>query len=483
MKPKTMAMILFLSFFSLMGCETLAPEYHRPTAPIPHGWPQGEAYGNTRQAVNTPMASGVSWQNFFADPKLQKVIRIALHSNRDLRLAALNVERARALYGVQHAELFPTIGATGAGGKRRRSSDLIMPREPRNVEQYTVNLGIASWEIDFFGRIRSLKKRALEAYLATEEARRSAQISLVSEVGRVYLTLAADRTKLKLACSTLKTQQRVYRLIQKQYNVGLANKLDLRRAQTQVETAKQDVARYTQLVAEDKNALNLLAGSTVPGKLLPAGLNDVIPPKDISPGLSSEVLLQRPDIMAAEHRLKAAYAYIGAARAAFFPRITLTTAIGSASDELSNLFSSGTGTWSFMPQVSMPIFDMRTWEALRVTKVERKIALARYEKAIQTAFREVADALAVKGTINQQLAAQQALVDALQDTYRLSKDRYLKGIDSYLSVLDAQRSLYFQQRILIVLQLAKLANRVRLYAVLGGETRQSQPHKKASQSQ
>jgi len=266
----------------------------------------------------------------------------------------------------------------------------------------------------------------------------------------------------------LETQQTSYDLIKKLYEVGLSTKLDLRRAQTQVDAARRDMPRYTQQLARDENALNLLTGSPVPKNLLPSDMASINPPRDISPGLSSEVLFRRPDIIAAEHQLKAAYAYIGAARAAFFPRIALTTGIGTASDELSGLFSSGTGTWNFAPRIAMPVFDMRTWAALRVTKTIRKIALTQYEKAIQTAFREVADSLAVQGTVGEELSAQQSLVNAVAETYRLSEDRYNKGIDSYLGVLDAHRSLYIQQRILILLRLSRLTNQVRLYAVLGG---------------
>jgi efflux transporter, outer membrane factor (OMF) lipoprotein, NodT family len=405
---------------------------------------------------------------------------MALNNNRDLRLAALNVERARSLYGVQRAELFPAVNAAGGGGKQRRSSDLIASGDSRTIEQYSVNLGIASWEIDFFGRIRSLKDRALEEYLATEEARRSAQISLVSEVARAYLTLAADREGLKLARSTLETQQAAYDLIHRRYEVGLATKLDLRRAQTQVDAARGDVASYTQIAAQDQNALNLLAGWPVPRHLLPADLASVNPPKEISPGLSSEALLRRPDIIAAEHRLKGAYAFVGAARATFFPRISLTTSFGTASDDLSGLFKSGSGTWNFAPQVVMPIFDARTWAALRVSKAERKIILTQYEKTIQAAFREVADALAVCGTVDQQVSAQQSLTNAVADTYRLSNQRYTKGIDSYLSVLDAQRSLFAAQQGLISICLARLANQVRLYAVLGGGGDQPSAHQGGS---
>jgi len=446
----------------------MAPKYTRPEAPIPTDWPDGSAYQNSPSPQDAPTAADLRWQEFFTDKKLQQIIETALHNNRDLRLAALNVEKARALYGVQRAELLPAVSATGAGSKQRNSSDFTPPGEPRTTKQFNVNLGITSWEIDFSGRIRSLEEQALQEYLATEQAHHGAQLMLVSEVARVYLLLAADRGNLNLARSTLESQQGVYDLIRRQYEVGLANELDLRRAQTQVDGARGDIARYTQLVAQDQNALNLLAGSPVPEDLLPPDLASVRPPRDISPGLSSEVLLRRPDIVAAEHQLKGAYAYIGAARSAFFPRIALTTLMGTASDELSGLFSSGSGTWSFAPQVAMPIFDARTRVAYKVSKSVQKIALTQYEKAIQTAFREVADALAVRGTVDQQVAAQQSIVNSTQKIYSLSNKRYTNGIDSYLGVLDAQRSLYGAQQGLIFLQLAKLANEVRFYAVLGG---------------
>jgi multidrug efflux system outer membrane protein len=451
----------------ISGC-SLAPKYVQPAAPVPDQLPQGEAYQEsqtTSGAINIPE---LSWHDFFADEQLQAIINMALENNRDLRLAALNVERARAMYGIQRAELFPAVNVTGGGGKQQRSADLIGPGEPRTVEQYGANLGIAAWEIDLFGRIRSLKDQALEAYLATDEARRGAQIALVSEVARVYLTLAADRENQQLAQSTFETQQQAYQLVQNLFDAGLSTELDLRRAQIPVETARGDVARATQRVAQDKNALNLLAGSPVAEELLPADLNSIVSPQELSPGLSSEVLLARPDIVAAEHRLKGAYAFIGAARAAFFPRISLTTSIGTASNELSGLFGSGTDTWNFAPQIAMPIFDARTWAAYRVSKADRDIILTQYEKTIQTAFREVADSLAVQGTIDQQVMAQQALVNATAETYRLSTERYNQGIDSYLGVLDAQRSQFAAQQGLVALRLAKLANRVRLYAVLGG---------------
>jgi outer membrane protein, multidrug efflux system len=463
----------------LGGC-SFVPEYTRPEAPIPADWPSGEAYQETKTTDRAPTAPELRWREFFTDEQLQKIIETALTNNRDLRLAALNVERARALYGVQRAELFPAVNAVGAGGKQRRSADLIGPGNPRTIEQYSVDLGIAAWEIDFFGRIRSLKEQALEEYLATEQARRSAQMSLVAGVASAYLTLAADRGNLKLARSTLDTQQGVYHVIRRQYEIGLTNELDLRRAQAQVDAARADVARFMQLVAQDQNALDLLAGSPVPEDLLPVDLSSITTHREISPGLSSEVLLWRPDIMAAEHQLKAANAFIGVARAAFFPRISLTTSVGTASDDLSGLFGSGSGTWSFAPRVTMPIFDARTWAAHRASKAQREIALTQYEKTIQTAFREVADALAVRGTVNQQESAQQSLVDAVARTYHLSTTRYNHGIDSYLSVLDAQRSLYAAQQGLIAIRLGKLANEVRVYAVLGGGGDQAISHQGGS---
>ncbi len=462
------SLFLLVGIVLLLGGCTLAPKYTQPEAPIPAEWPKGAAYKDTQAMPGGPTVPELKWEDFFADKPLQKIIEMALNNNLDLRLAALNVERARALYGIQRAELFPVVNA-GAGGSRQRvPADLSTTGQSMTATQYDVGLGIASWEIDFFGRIRSLEERALEEYLATEQARRSVQIALVAEVARAYLTLAADRENLKLARSTHETQQASYRFVKRRLELGLATELDLAEAQTRVDAALRDIPRFTQLAAQDHNALNLLAGSPVPENLLPADLSSVTPPEELSPGLSSQVLLNRPDIMAAEHRLKGAYAYIGAARAAFFPRISLTAAFGTASADLSGLFSAGSGAWNFAPQIVMPIFDARVWAALRVSKADRKIALTQYEKAIQTAFREVTDSLAVQGTINQQVSAQQSLVDATAESYRLSNIRYEKGIDNYLAVLVAQRSLYGQQQVLIELRLIRLASRVRLYAVLGG---------------
>jgi len=462
-------LLLGIIIFFVAGC-TLAPKYKRPAAPIPAYWSSTAAYSASEVETGTsvPVVTEMRWREFFTDERLQKIIEIALNNNRDLRLAALNVERARALYGIQRAELLPTVNAVGIGSKERVPADLSSTGSAVIAEKYGVNLGITSWEIDFFGRIRSLKDRALEEYLATDQARSSAQISLMSAVAQAYLALAADREALTLAQSTMETQQAAYDLTQKSYDVGIANELDLRRVQTQVDAARGELARYIQQVAKDKNALNLLLGSPAPNTLLPVDLSSVMLPRNISPRMNSEVLLLRPDILQAEHQLKGAYANIGAARAAFFPRISLTSGIGTASADLSGLFKDGSSTWSFVPRITIPIFDARTWSAYRVTKVDRKIAVAQYEKAIQTAFREVADTLAERDTVDQRIAAQQSLTDAVAKTYHLSNERYTKGIDNYLGVLYAQRSLYAAQQGLVSLRLARLANQVRLYAVLGG---------------
>lgn len=463
---KTFFLLLGVIVVLLGGC-TLAPTYTRPEAPVPAAWPGGPASG-LQAAKPGEAAADTPWQDFFVDERLRQVIDLALANNRDLRVAALNVQRTQALYRIQRAELLPSVNAGAIFSKERVPGIISQNNQPATVELYNVNLGISSWELDFFGRIRSLKDAALEQYLATEQARASAQISLVSEVANTYLTLAADRENLKLAQSTLETQRATYEMIRRRAEVGTSSDLDLREAQTRVDAARVDIARFTSQVALDENALTLLVGSPVPPGLLPVELGEVAAPKDFTPGLPSDVLQRRPDIIQAEHQLKATHANIGAARAAFFPRITLTTSIGTTSGQLSGLFMSGSETWAFVPQITVPIFDARTWAAYDVTKVDREIALAQYEKAIQTGFREVADALAQRATLGDQLQAQQSLVDASAESYRLSDARFTRGIDSYLRVLDAQRSLYGAQQGLIAIRLTRLTNLVTLYKVLGG---------------
>ncbi len=452
---------------ALAGC-TMAPKYARPEAPVPATWPSGAAYVDARASTNAPRPADVRWQEFLVDGRLRQVIGLALTNNLDLRLAALNVERARAMYGIQRAALLPVVNATGSGSRQQVPADLSSSGKRMTSERYDANLGVAAWEIDFFGRIRSLKDRALEEYLGTEQARRGAQILLVSSVADAYLALAADHENLTLSETTLKAQQSAYDLIKRRYQLGLVPELDLLRAQTPLDVARRDVAIYTQQVAKDENALNLLAGRPVPRELLPEALSGVTSPKEISAGLSSEVLLCRPDVLQAENQLKAANADIGAARAAFFPRISLSTTIGTASSDLSGLFKSGSGVWSYAPQIVMPIFDARTWSAHRAAKVQREMAVTEYQKSIQSAFREVADALAVRGTVDLQVQAQISLVQALAETHRLANSRFDKGIDSYLGVLDAQRSLFAAQQALVFLRLEQAASQVRLYSVLGG---------------
>jgi outer membrane protein, multidrug efflux system len=456
-----------IALLVLSGC-TLAPEYTRPEAPVPAVWPSGPAYKDGAGKPGDVPAADIAWRAFFVDERLQKVINLALMNNRDLRVATLNIERTSALYRIQRAELLPSVNAGATFSKERVPGILSGSGHPATTELYNVHLGISSWELDLFGRIRSLKDAALQEYLATEQARSSTQISLVAEVANTYLTLAADRELLKLAQETLRAQEATYHLIRRRYEVGASSELDLRQAQTRVDAARVDISRYTAIVAGDENALTLLVGSPVPDGLLPTELNTITLLQDISPGLPAEVLQRRPDILQAENQLKAANANIGAARAAFFPRITLTTSIGTTSDQLSGLFNSGSDTWSFIPQIGIPIFDARTRPAYDVAKVDREILLTQYEKAIQVAFREVADAMAQRGTLGDQMAAQQSLMEATAESYRLSDLRYKSGVDSYLSVLDAQRSLYGAQQGMIVVRLSRLTNLVTLYKVLGG---------------
>ena len=460
---------LLLAMACLCGCTTLAPDYSRPAAPVPAAWPSGPAYGADTGSATAPAAADLPWKEFFLDASLRQVIELALANNRDLRIAALNIERARALYRIQRAELYPTVNAYGDGTRQRVPADLSGLGEAVTTQQYSVSLGFTSWELDLFGRIRSLKDRALEQYLATEQARRATRISLVSEVAGAYLTLAADRENLALARSTLEAQQASLEIIRRRCEVGASSDLDLHLARTRVEAARVDIARYTGQAAQDANALNVLVGSPVPAEYLPGSLGSEPAFRDVATGLPSAVLLRRPDVLQAEGQLKAANANIGAARAAFFPRITLTTVFGTASDQLTGLFKTGSEAWTFSPQIQVPIFDMGARRAgLEVAQADRDIAIAGYEKAIQEAFREVSDALAGQNTVKGQFAAQQALVQATADSHRLSSARYDTGIDSYLTVLDTQRSLYAAQQGLIAVRLSLITNTVTLYKALGG---------------
>jgi len=450
----------------LCGCLRPAA-YHRPAPPVPNAWPESSA--GQSGAAGPAAAQPVKWQEFFAGAQLQSVIELALANNRDLRMAALNVEKVEALYRIQRAQQYPAISASATADVYRLPGYMSNDGEPDTRGQIVAGAGTASWELDLFGRVRSLKSAALERYLATEQARAATQISLVGAVANSYLALAAGRENLRLAQETLATQEALYELILRTRDAGMASDLDLKQAQSQVEAARVDIARYSALIALDENALNLLAGTAVPAGLLPSGLDVGQVLKEVQAGLPSDVLLQRPDILLAEHQLKAAYANIGAARANFFPRITLTAALGFMSGDLADLFKFGSRTWNFAPQAVMPIFDAGARKAaLKVAEADRDLAVAEYEKTIQTAFREVSDALTLRGRLLEQQEAQQALVNALQETYRLAEARYKAGIDSYLSVLVAQRALYGAQQGLLSLRLARLANLVTLYKVLGG---------------
>lgn len=465
--------LTLLATAALAGCMNLAPTYERPAAPVAAGWPQGEAYGEAAAAGGVA-ASDLAWREVFVDAPLQRTIELALSNNRNLRVAALNIEQARAQYQVQRADLFPTVAASGDAVHQRTPADLSQSGRAVTSHTYSAGIGFSTYELDLFGRVRNLNEQALQQFFATEEARRSTQISLVAEVANVYLTATADGELLRLARDTLESQESSYKLARRSHELGVASALDLRQAQTSVEVARADVARYTRALAQDLNALSLLVGAPLPSDVRPGGVQ----PEDLQwidrlaelpAGLPSEVLQRRPDVLQAERQLQAANATIGAARAAFFPRISLTASAGVASSSLSDLFQGSARAWSFVPQVSLPIFDAgRNRANLEVSKTQRDIALAQYELAIQSAFREVADALAARGTFDEQLAAQQALVDATGETYRLSQARYRSGVDSYLAVLDAQRSLYAAQQSLITLRLSRSANLVTLYKVLGG---------------
>lgn len=451
---------------ALSGCASLAPDFARPVAPIPENWPaSASAVVGEGKAL-----ADIGWQEFYADARLKQLVELALNNNRDLRVTALNIEKARAQYQITDATRFPAINATGAQTAQKSADDLAQTGKGAVSRQYSLGLGFSGYELDFFGRVGNLKDQALEQFLATEEAQRSARISLIAEVANAWLTLAADQERLQLAKNTFASQQDSLNLTQRTFAAGVATALDLNQARMALEVARGDVARYTASVAQDRNALGLIVGSPLPEELLPAALTEVASAiKDIPAGVPSETLLQRPDIIQAERLLRAANASIGAARAAFYPRITLTGSGGMASNHLSSLFDSGNGTWLFMPQIVLPIFNAGSNQAnLDSARADQAIRIAQYEKAVQVAFREASDALAVRATVGDQIAALQALAAAAEESYRLSELRFGKGIDSYLPVLDAQRSHYAAQQNLISVKLARQSNAVSLYKVFGG---------------
>jgi multidrug efflux system outer membrane protein len=446
----------------LTGC-SLAPKYERPAAPVASTFPDAPDGQAARSTAD------IGWREFFPDQRLQALIASSLENNRDLRIAALRIEEARAQYNIQRADLLPAVNL-GASGSRARTPAELSPTRSGNVSSsYQVGLSLASFELDFFGRVRSLNEAALSQYLATEEAQRAARISLVSEVAKAYLAERAFAELQELAQRTFEARQSAYKLAQQRFEVGASSALDLRLEETLVQTARASFASATRQRARSMNALTLLVGKPLT-ELPPAGAfstQDIV--ADIPPGLPSDLLERRPDIRSAEQRLMAANANIGAARAAFFPRISLTAGIGTASTSLSGLFDSGSGTWSFAPQLVLPIFDAgRTRSNLDLTQVRNNIAVADYEKAIQVAFREVSDALVARGTLDEEIDAQRALQEAQAERLRLEELRYKSGVASSLNVLDAQRDLFTAQQSLVQTRLQRLTNAIDLYRSLGG---------------
>jgi multidrug efflux system outer membrane protein len=440
----------------LAGCMSLAPKYERPAAPV-----AGSFVGDA--AAGGPPASDIAWQDFFKDERLKRLASIALANNRDLRIAVLNIEQARATYQVRRADEWPTVGVGATATRQPGTSGGIS-------SVYTAGLAVTSYELDLFGRVRSLSDAALAQYLGTEEGRKAAQISLVAAVATNYLAVLADDELLAVTRATLATREESFKLTKLKFDNGAASELDFRQAESLLEGARVTLAQLTRQRMLDENSLVLLLGQPVPGDL-PGGLpltgQQML--AELPAGLPSELLVRRPDVRAAEQQLIAANANIGAARAAFFPRITLTGSVGSASTALSGLFKSGSFAWTFAPTALLPIFDAGRNEAnLDLAKVNREVALAQYEKAIQTAFREVADALAGRATLGDQLRAQVAQLHAEEVRFRLADLRYRNGVASYLDVLDAQRALFLAQQATVQTQALQAQNLVAVYKALGG---------------
>jgi outer membrane protein, multidrug efflux system len=454
------------------GC-SFEPKYERPAAPVAAAFPASGVYSTqpattAGDTANGRAAADIGWREFFADPRLQRIIEIALANNRDLRVAVLNVDAARAQYRITRADLFPAINAKAADTTQRLPRNL-SPSGQTIQRQYQVGVN-ASWEIDFWGRIRSLKDQALEQYLSTAQARKAAEISLVSQVADQYLQMLAVDDLLKTTDDTLKTAEASYALTKLQFDNGTGSELDLRQAETVVEQARANREAQARARAQAENALVLLIGEPLPDDL-PAGhgLDDQRLLADIPAGLPSDLLTRRPDIMQAEATLRAANANIGAARAAFFPTISLTSSLGTASPTLGGLFKAGSAAWSFAPQITMPIFEGgQNLANLDLAHVQKRIEVAQYEKAIQSAFREVADDLAARSTYDGQIGALERNTFAQSRTLELSQLRYKGGVDSYLQVLTAQTNLYTAQQSLINARAARLENLVNLYVALGG---------------
>lgn len=445
----------------LAGC-TLAPHYQRPDAPVAASYPS-DAAGATRKAAE------LGWRDFFNDARLQALIAAALENNRDLRIAALRIDEARALYNIQSADLLPSVNGQASGSHARVAAALSPTGASVVSRSYQVGLSLASFELDFFGRVRSLNDAALAQYLATGEARQAAHISLVAETAKAYLAQRAFEEQYALAQKTLEGRESAYRLAQQRFEVGASSALDLRLNETLVGSARVALATLARQRAQAGNALALLTGKPLADLPAPQALEAQGIVTELPAGLPSDLLAQRPDIRAAEQRLMASNANIGAARAAFFPRISLTAGLGTASNTLSGLFDAGSRTWSFVPQMALPIFDAgRNSNNLDLAHVRKNIAVAEYEKSVQVAFREVADALAARATLNEQLDAQRTVTQAQQERLRLADLRFKNGVANSLEVLDAQRELFSAEQALVQTRLLRLTNAIDLYRALGG---------------
>ncbi|MDR0338985.1 MAG: efflux transporter outer membrane subunit [Desulfovibrio sp.] len=446
----------------LAGC-TMAPKYERPGLPTPNAYDKGAGlFGGP--------APFIAWRGFFTDPGTQRLIETALTNNRDLRAAMLNVEKVRAQYRIQRADILPTAAAMGESSNRGLPAGISGLPKRAVVRQHTVSVGATNFELDLFGRIRSLTDAALETYYSTEDDVKTAQITLVAEVAAVYLQMIADKELLDITAATCKNRKGQYELVRNKFTSGVASQLEVSQAKSIMEEARSNVARYATRVGQDENYLALLIGAPLP-KDLPdvRKLSRIRMLADIPEGLPSSLLERRPDIQASEHRLKAAYANIGAARANFFPTINLTGGFGAISADASELFEGSTGFWQFLPSVSLPIFDTgRNISRLDVAESERKMAVTEYEKTIQEAFREVADCLVQRQYIGSQMDAERELLKSTTESYNLASARYDVGVDSYLNVLDAQRSLYSAQQSYISTMLLRETNALTLYKALGG---------------
>ncbi|RXJ79875.1 efflux transporter outer membrane subunit [Arcobacter sp. F2176] len=464
---------IFISFslsFFLSACSLIDSNYKQPTAPVPVNWPKGEAY---KEQINPNINKALVWENMILDEKLKKVIKIALSQNRSIKESIANIESARATYKVQHAGEFPSIDAGVSGTKARSLNSSNSNKDTSSIsENYKATVGLSSYELDFFGKARNLSKADFQKYLSVQEAQKVTRITTIAEVTNAWLTLAADKSLLDFAKETLNSSKKSLDIVQQRVKLGVDSKVTLYNVQTVYYQALADIEKYKTQVAQDLNALNLLVGENVKEELLPSSLDEKKEYLATIPvGLSSDVLLNRPDILQAEHDLKAANANISVARAAYFPSISITTSAGIASSALNNLFTGGAASiWSFVPSISLPIFDWGSKGAsLDYAKSQRNMYIAKYEFAIQTAFKEVADALARFGTIENQLNAQKNLVDVSKNSFFLSQKRYKSGIDTYLNALSSQRNLYNVEQNLISLRLTKINNRVTLYRVLAND--------------